>query len=105
MYAMYRTKHLAVGPGNKFVAEAKRQLFGRCGIDQVNFFLENHTLEEQICGIDLFEQVAGPTEIGILADGSADPKIIATDLVRPMNIWTKRIDLDDVDEKLGLTFR
>ena len=39
-------KHLAVGPGNKFVAEAKRQLFGRCGIDQVNFFLENHTLEE-----------------------------------------------------------
>jgi len=50
---------LIVGPGNKFVAEAKRQLFGRCGIDQV----------------------AGPTEIGILADGSADPKIIATDLV------------------------
>ena len=49
--------------------------------------------------------MAGPTEIGILADGSADPKIIATDLVRPMNIWTKRIDLDDVDEKLGLTFR
>ena len=27
-----------VGPGNKFVAEAKRQLFGRCGIDQVHFF-------------------------------------------------------------------
>merc|ERR1711953_609471 len=50
---------LIVGPGNKFVAEAKRQLFGRCGIDQV----------------------AGPTEIGILADGSADPEIIATDLV------------------------
>ena len=100
MYAKYRTKHLAVGPGNKFVAEAKRQLFGRCGIDQVNFFLENHTLEEQICGIDLFEQVAGPTEIGILADGSADPKIIATDLVGPMNIGTNRIYLDDVDEKL-----
>ena len=34
----------------------------------------------------LFVQVAGPTEIGILADGSADPKIIATDLVRPLDI-------------------
>ena len=30
-----------VGPGNKFVAEAKRQLFGRCGIDQVSFQLIN----------------------------------------------------------------
>ena len=53
-----------------------------------------------ICAIDLFIQVAGPTEIGILADGSADPKIIATDLVRPMNIGTNKTDLDDVDEKL-----
>ena len=39
-----------------------------------------------ICAIDLFIQVAGPTEIGILADGSADPKIIATDLVRRFDI-------------------
>ena len=48
-----------MGPGNKFVAEAKRQLFGRVGIDQI----------------------AGPTEIGIIADDSADPLIVATDLV------------------------
>ena len=50
---------IIVGPGNKFVAEAKRQLFGRVGIDQI----------------------AGPTEIGIIADDSADPWIVATDLV------------------------
>ena len=50
---------IIVGPGNKFVAEAKRQLFGRVGIDQI----------------------AGPTEIGIIADDTADPWIIATDLV------------------------
>jgi sulfopropanediol 3-dehydrogenase len=48
-----------VGPGNKFVAEAKRTLFGRVGIDMV----------------------AGPTEIAILADETADPLIIAHDLV------------------------
>ena len=50
---------ILVGPGNKFVAEAKRQLFGRCGIDMF----------------------AGPTEIGIIADETADPDILAADLV------------------------
>ncbi|TVU68795.1 histidinol dehydrogenase [Cobetia crustatorum] len=50
---------ILVGPGNRFVAEAKRQLFGRCGIDMF----------------------AGPTEIGIIADERADPAIVATDLV------------------------
>ncbi len=50
---------ILVGPGNRFVAEAKRLLFGRVGID-------------------LF---AGPTEIAIIADGSADPDILASDLV------------------------
>jgi sulfopropanediol 3-dehydrogenase len=48
-----------VGPGNRFVAEAKRILFGRVGID-------------------LF---AGPTEILVIADDSADPEIVASDLV------------------------
>lgn len=48
-----------VGPGNSYVAEAKRILFGRCGID-------------------LF---AGPTEIAVLADETADPHLVATDLV------------------------
>lgn len=47
------------GAGNKFVAEAKRQLFGRCGIDLL----------------------AGPTEILIIADDSADPSLVATDLL------------------------
>ena len=50
---------ILVGPGNQFVAEAKRILFGKVGID-------------------LF---AGPTEIGIIADESADPEIVAYDLV------------------------
>ena len=47
------------GAGNKFVAEAKRQLFGQCGIDLL----------------------AGPTEIGIIADDSADPALVACDLL------------------------
>ena len=51
--------NILVGPGNQFVAEAKRILFGRVGID-------------------LF---AGPTEIAIIADENADPEIVAVDLV------------------------
>ena len=47
------------GAGNRFVAEAKRQLFGRCGIDLL----------------------AGPTEILIIADDSADPVLVACDLL------------------------
>ncbi len=60
-YGLFSVKpaDILVGPGNKFVAEAKRQLFGRCGIDMV----------------------AGPTEIGIIADENADPNIVAADLV------------------------
>jgi sulfopropanediol 3-dehydrogenase len=50
---------ILVGPGNAYVAEAKRQLFGPVGIDMV----------------------AGPTDSLILADDSADPGIIAADLV------------------------
>ncbi|MEH6443286.1 MAG: histidinol dehydrogenase [Oceanospirillaceae bacterium] len=50
---------ILVGPGNRFVAEAKRMLYGRVGID-------------------LF---AGPTEIAIIADSTADPHMVATDLV------------------------
>ncbi len=51
--------HLLVGPGNAFVAEAKRQLFGRVGID-------------------LF---AGPTETMVIADDTVDAELCATDLV------------------------
>ena len=50
---------ILVGPGNKFVAEAKRLLYGEVGIDVF----------------------AGPSEIGILADETADAEIVATDLV------------------------
>lgn len=48
-----------VGPGNRWVAEAKRQLFGRVDIDMV----------------------AGPSEILVIADGSAEPVQVAADLI------------------------
>ena len=48
-----------VGPGNKFVAEAKRALFGKVGIDVF----------------------AGPSEVAVIADDSADPEIVASDIV------------------------
>lgn len=51
--------HMLVGPGNAFVAEAKRQLFGRVGID-------------------LF---AGPTETMVIADKTVDAELCATDLL------------------------
>lgn len=50
---------ILVGPGNQYVAEAKRILFGEVGIDMI----------------------AGPTDSLILADETADPFIVATDLV------------------------
>jgi sulfopropanediol 3-dehydrogenase len=54
-----KSADIIVGPGNKYVAEAKRALFGKVGIDVI----------------------AGPTEIGIIADGSADAQLVAADLV------------------------
>ena len=50
---------MIVGPGNAFVAEAKRQLFGRVGIDLL----------------------AGPTEVLVIADETADAEMVATDLL------------------------
>lgn len=48
-----------VGPGNAFVAEAKRQVFGHVGIDSI----------------------AGPSEVVVVADGSNDPRLVAIDLL------------------------
>lgn len=48
-----------VGPGNAYVAEAKRQVYGRVGIDSI----------------------AGPSEVVVIADGSQDPRWIAVDLL------------------------
>lgn len=50
---------IIVGPGNKYVAEAKRMLYGKVGIDVF----------------------AGPSEVAVIADDSADPRIVASDLV------------------------
>jgi sulfopropanediol 3-dehydrogenase len=54
-----KSADVIVGPGNKFVAEAKRSLFGKVGIDVF----------------------AGPSEVAVIADDSADPAIVAIDLV------------------------
>lgn len=51
-----------VGPGNKFVAEAKRQLYGKVGIDVFT----------------------GPSEVAVIADATADAEIVAVDLVAQM---------------------
>jgi sulfopropanediol 3-dehydrogenase len=51
---------MVVGPGNAYVVEAKRQVFGRVGIDLL----------------------AGPTEIGVLADDTADPDLVASHAAR-----------------------
>ncbi|MDY4172349.1 MAG: histidinol dehydrogenase [Evtepia sp.] len=48
-----------VGPGNQFVAEAKKQVFGKVGIDMV----------------------AGPSEVLVIADGKCNPQIVAADLL------------------------
>lgn len=61
-----------VGPGNKYVNEAKRQVIGQVGIDQL----------------------AGPSEIFILADDSADPRVLAADLLGQAE--------HDVDTRVGL---
>ena len=50
---------MIVGPGNAYVAEAKRQLFGRVGIDLL----------------------AGPSEVAVIADETADPELVAADLL------------------------
>ena len=70
---------ILVGPGNQYVAEAKRLLFGRVGLDMV----------------------AGPTDSLILADEAADPEIVAVDLVgqaehgynSPVWLVTDNVDL------------
>jgi sulfopropanediol 3-dehydrogenase len=56
---LVRPVDILCGAGNRFVAEAKRQLFGRCGIDLL----------------------AGPTEILVIADDAADPGLVAADLL------------------------
>jgi sulfopropanediol 3-dehydrogenase len=71
---------MIVGPGNAYVAEAKRQLFGRVGIDLL----------------------AGPTEIMVIADESADPSIVACDLLGQAEHGpTSPAILATTDEDLG----
>ncbi|MEM8789818.1 MAG: histidinol dehydrogenase [Pseudomonadota bacterium] len=60
-FGMFETPpaDILAGPGNQYVAEAKRLLFGRVGIDMV----------------------AGPTDLLVVADATADPEFVAVDLV------------------------
>ncbi|GLQ35486.1 histidinol dehydrogenase [Amylibacter marinus] len=80
---------IIVGPGNQFVAEAKRQLFGRVGIDMI----------------------AGPTDTLILADKTADAHIVAADLVGQAEhgynspVWLVTDDLALAEQVLGMMDR
>ena len=55
----FRKVDKIVGPGNAFVASAKKEVFGDVGIDMV----------------------AGPSEVSVVADSSADPELVAADLI------------------------
>ncbi len=78
--------NILVGPGNQFVAEAKRILFGRVGIDMI----------------------AGPTDSLILADKTADAHIVATDLVSQAEhgynspVWLVTNDRDLAENVMSL---
>ena len=75
-----RPVNLIVGPGNSFVTEAKRQCYGKVGIDFV----------------------AGPSEVLVIADGNADPEIIAADLLAQSEHDREAKGLViTTDEKLG----
>ncbi len=77
---------ILVGPGNQFVAEAKRILYGRVGIDMF----------------------AGPSEVMVIADQTADPEIVAWDLVGQAEhgynspTWLVALDRDLAEEVLSL---
>ncbi|MDR6604258.1 histidinol dehydrogenase/sulfopropanediol 3-dehydrogenase [Achromobacter deleyi] len=69
-----------VGPGNAYVNEAKRQVFGEVGIDQL----------------------AGPSEIFVVADETGDPEMIATDLLAQAEHDVRtRVGLITTSEQLG----
>lgn len=80
---------ILVGPGNAYVAEAKRQLFGRVGIDMV----------------------AGPTDSMVIADVSADPLTVAWDLIAQAEhgatspVWLVTDDARMAQEVAGLAPR
>jgi len=81
-----RAADVLAGPGNRFVAEAKRMLFGRVGIDMF----------------------AGPTEIAVIADSQADPRMIAGDLVGQAEhgpdspVWLISLDLGIAQKVIDL---
>ena len=71
---------MIVGPGNSFVTDAKRQCYGKVGIDFV----------------------AGPSEVLIIADGNADPEVLAADiLAQSEHDKEAKGILVTTDEKLG----
>ena len=75
---------MIVGAGNAYVAEAKRQLYGRVGIDLL----------------------AGPSEIAIIADESADPELVAADLLGQAEHGpTSPVALITTSEDLGRAVR
>jgi sulfopropanediol 3-dehydrogenase len=75
---------MVVGAGNAYVAEAKRQLYGRVGIDLL----------------------AGPSEVAVLADDTADPELVAADLLGQAEHGpTSPVALVTTSEALGRSVR
>ena len=81
---------MLVGPGNAFVAEAKRQLFGRVGIDLLagpteTLIIADETVDGEICAIDLLGQAEhGPTSPAILLTNSES-------LAKDTMSWVKKL--------------
>jgi sulfopropanediol 3-dehydrogenase len=81
---------MLVGPGNAFVAEAKRQLFGRVGIDLLagpteTLVIADETVDGEICAVDLLGQAEhGPTSPAILLTNSEK-------LAKDTMIWVEKL--------------
>lgn len=90
---------MIVGPGNAYVAEAKRQLFGRVGIDLFagpteTLIIADETVDEDFCAADLLGQAEhGPTSPAILLTNSEDLAKRTLDAVERQLEWLPTADV------------
>jgi histidinol dehydrogenase len=71
---------MVTGPGNTFVATAKRLVFGVVGIDMIAGPSEILVVCDGVFGVVGIDMIAGPSEILVVCDGKTDPDWIAMDL-------------------------
>ncbi|WNH12590.1 histidinol dehydrogenase [Thalassobellus suaedae] len=90
---------MIVGPGNAYVAEAKRQLFGKVGIDLLagpteTLVIADHTSDAEICATDLLGQAEhGPTSPAILLTNSEE---LANDTLKEVERQLKTLPTADI---------